>query len=863
MSQASVISSNLLLTPDLFSSTITLYVPANAPSATITTAPGSTFLDGTTSKTITGYITVCSNAQNSTVWTIQDIFPYSNDYADLTSLQVDTFGIRSTLYYPRHFTNAGYISSLGTLQTPSLTKNGSPVAVIPNLTSTVDGLGSVGYISYGFSFVPSTIAGLGNFYISSPPLQSTITGLGRTYISVDSLPSTIAGYSNSIQEAQLVSTVNGIGCNYIPVGSLQSTVQGLSNTYIMSSTTVSTVTSFLAKEQESIVSTVTNLGHSYLSSTALQSTVLGLGSFYVSSAQLNSLVGDFSVQVNAQLLATMVANLASEPGRYISSTQMVSTVNSLLLNLSSTVENLGYVSSTQLFSTVGGLGITYISSASLQSTVLGLYATNDASMQSTVAGLGNTYVSVDSLTSTVAGSSNTFANQLISFYTNLGSIYISSASLTSTVEGLGTTYVSTASLVSTINGYCNLEDRLLHNLITDSGSIYISTESATSTSSGLTTSFSNAFLSTVAGLGSRYVSSTHLASTVAGMGTTYISTASLQSTFTSIRTSAGNLSIIEIENSLGTFGYISTSALVSSTIGVQPRIDSLQLQELQTTIADLSIYGYYSYTNLQSTVAGLGSIYLVGSNLTSTTSGLLALNYISTSTAIPSTITEAIYTSTTAGLGGLALNGNSGASYVSTTSLVSTVSNLYVRQLISTTGGFSALGFSNIPQLFSNGYVYSSGGTNLSTTSNFYEQSNTVMASLPIVSFGSNSATTFKTIGFGSNYIFGDGTYLTISSDRNYKEDIVPLSSAVALEQVLSLNGTYYRKCGDTQSYIGCIAQDVEKVFPEVITTHSSLEPSDLKSIKYEFLLAPLVESVKELISMHSTLKYFAQKKDR
>jgi hypothetical protein len=440
--------------------------------------------------------------------------------------------------------------------------------------------------------------------------------------------------------------------------------------------------------------------------------------------------------------------------------------------------------------------------------------------------------------------------------------------LTSTIAGLGTVYVSTGSLVSTTSGYSNLEGIFLEDLITDSGSLYISTASATSTSSGLTTLFSNAFLSTVAGLGSRYVSSTQLTSTVAGMGTTYVSTASLQSTFTAIRAIVGNPTIPEFENSLGTFGYISTSALISSTLGVQPRVDSLQLQELQTTIADLTIYGYYSYTNLQSTVAGLGSTYLVGSNLTSTTSGILARNYISTSTVIPSTITEAIYISTTAGLGNLSLNGNSGSSYVSTASLVSTVSNLYVRQLISTTGGFSVLGLSNLPQLFSNGYVYSSGGTGISTTSNFYQQSNTVMASLPIVSLGSNIARTFKTIGFGSNYIYGDGTYLTISSDRKYKENIVPLSSAVALEQVLSLDGTYYRKRDDTQSYIGCIAQDVEKVFPEVITTHRSPEldvtsPMDLKSIKYEFLLAPLVESVKELLCMHSTLKYFAQKKDR
>jgi hypothetical protein len=131
---------------------------------------------------------------------------------------------------------------------------------------------------------------------------------------------------------------------------------------------------------------------------------------------------------------------------------------------------------------------------------------------------------------------------------------------------------------------------------------------------------------------------------------------------------------------------------------------------------------------------------------------------------------------------------------------------------------------------------------------------------MPIRVIASTIATTIRTIGYGSNFLYGDGSGLSIGSDRKLKQDIQPLSSALSLEQVLSLQGVSYTKRGDSHRYIGCIAQDVEEVFPEVITTHPSLEPKDLKSMKYEFLLAPLVESVKELIHMHSTVKYFVEK---
>ena len=137
------------------------------------------------------------------------------------------------------------------------------------------------------------------------------------------------------------------------------------------------------------------------------------------------------------------------------------------------------------------------------------------------------------------------------------------------------------------------------------------------------------------------------------------------------------------------------------------------------------------------------------------------------------------------------------------------------------------------------------------------------MVNTPMYVVASTIATTIRTIGYGSNYLYGDGSYMTVGSDRILKQDISTIPSATALSQVTSLRGVYYSKIGDTKPYIGCIAQEVEDVFPQVITTHPSVEPKDLKSMKYEFLLAPLLESVKELANTHSTLKYFVEKKYR
>jgi hypothetical protein len=75
------------------------------------------------------------------------------------------------------------------------------------LTSSIVGLGNTGFLST--SCLPSTVAGLGTFYVSTPVITSTFAGLGSGgYISTSALTSSIAGLGTRgyISTSALVST---------------------------------------------------------------------------------------------------------------------------------------------------------------------------------------------------------------------------------------------------------------------------------------------------------------------------------------------------------------------------------------------------------------------------------------------------------------------------------------------------------------------------------------------------------------------------------------------------------------------------------------------------------------------------------
>ena len=103
-----------------------------------------------------------------------------------------------------------------------------------------------------------------------------------------------------------------------------------------------------------------------------------------------------------------------------------------------------------------------------------------------------------------------------------------------------------------------------------------------------------------------------------------------------------------------------------------------------------------------------------------------------------------------------------------------------------------------------------------------------------------------------SNFSLGSNTDITCrnltatgninsASDSNLKEDIEVISGAVeSLKQINGVNFTWKSSKGKS---MGVIAQDVEKVFPDIVDTNDD----GLKSVNYSGIIGALVEAVKEL----------------
>jgi hypothetical protein len=95
--------------------------------------------------------------------------------------------------------------------------------------------------------------------------------------------------------------------------------------------------------------------------------------------------------------------------------------------------------------------------------------------------------------------------------------------------------------------------------------------------------------------------------------------------------------------------------------------------------------------------------------------------------------------------------------------------------------------------------------------------------------------------------ITGDISYtgiLTDISDRRRKEDIHPLGSGM-LDKVAALKPVSFRMKGDARREYGFIAQDVQPVFPELVTGDAG--PSGTLALNYSGFIAPMAAAIQEL----------------
>lgn len=79
------------------------------------------------------------------------------------------------------------------------------------------------------------------------------------------------------------------------------------------------------------------------------------------------------------------------------------------------------------------------------------------------------------------------------------------------------------------------------------------------------------------------------------------------------------------------------------------------------------------------------------------------------------------------------------------------------------------------------------------------------------------------------------------ASDVTLKENIQTIDNPI--KRITQLNGVSFQWKKDGRQDLGLIAQEVETIFPELVSTN---ETTGLKSIEYGNLVAVLIEAVKE-----------------
>lgn len=101
-----------------------------------------------------------------------------------------------------------------------------------------------------------------------------------------------------------------------------------------------------------------------------------------------------------------------------------------------------------------------------------------------------------------------------------------------------------------------------------------------------------------------------------------------------------------------------------------------------------------------------------------------------------------------------------------------------------------------------------------------------------------NPSNAFEVLFDGTTTIAGD---LNINSDARLKANIISLGAT--LSKLLQIDGKTYtmKKDVNHKKKIGLLAQDIEKVFPELVT-----ETNDIKSVNYQGLVPVLINAMKE-----------------
>ena len=138
---------------------------------------------------------------------------------------------------------------------------------------------------------------------------------------------------------------------------------------------------------------------------------------------------------------------------------------------------------------------------------------------------------------------------------------------------------------------------------------------------------------------------------------------------------------------------------------------------------------------------------------------------------------------------------------------------------------------------------FNSSGSSVTNSATSFSTSNTAF----VIGNGTdsiNKSDAFKVMFNGDTTVSNDLTVsgdVVISSDARLKSNIVSLGST--LSKLLQIDGKSYtmKKDESEKQKIGLLAQDIEKVFPELVS-----ESNGVKSVNYQGLVPVLINALKE-----------------
>jgi hypothetical protein len=185
--------------------------------------------------------------------------------------------------------------------------------------------------------------------------------------------------------------------------------------------------------------------------------------------------------------------------------------------------------------------------------------------------------------------------------------------------------------------------------------------------------------------------------------------------------------------------------------------------------------------------------------------------------------------------------------------------------------GRDNINVSNTYAGYFSGKLFASGATSLQNTlyvAGASTMSSTLNVGGVLTSFGGllvQNTSTFNSAISGTSANFSScvvAANLSCPSDLRYKKNILPIENS--LSNILKINGVRYdwkqeefpEKQFSDKNQIGFIAQEIEKIFPEMVFT----DEKGFKSVDYARLTPVLVEAIKELNLKNEKLEIKNQK---